>query len=317
MSAPNASSTAARYGLCPSVVSWTRLASRPARSCMKSKAIAASRGPRRHESISFESASSAVHVQQSPQPLSFFSSLVFFSSGWRIPNRGAKRPERARVRSLGLEQPGPNPCCAFHAGSLRETSCRADLLRLVFSWSCEGQVDADNRLRTKRRHSAIHPHTFIETIGDPSMTLKTLATMLAAATIVALLSGASLITRVTAQGRQAPTFQVDPAWPALPNNWVLGTVTSVTAGKDDHVWIVHRPRTVAEAQRAHAAPPVLEYDAAGKFVKAWGGDGQGYDWPGAEHGIFSDYKGNLWFTGSSPSGGDPAGPVDNMVLKFS
>ena len=149
------------------------------------------------------------------------------------------------------------------------------------------------------------------------MTLKTLATMLAAATIVALLSGASLITRVTAQGRQAPTFQVDPAWPALPNNWVLGPVTSVTAGKDDHVWIVHRPRTVAEAQRAHAAPPVLEYDAAGKFVKAWGGDGQGYDWPGAEHGIFSDYKGNLWFTGSSPSGGDPAGPVDNMVLKFS
>ena len=46
-----------------------------------------------------------------------------------------------------------------------------------------------------------------------------------AATIVALLSGASLITRVTAQGRQAPTFQVDPTWPALPNNWVLGTVT--------------------------------------------------------------------------------------------
>ncbi len=152
------------------------------------------------------------------------------------------------------------------------------------------------------------------------MTLKTLATMLAAATIVALLSGASLITRVTAQGRQAPTFQVDPAWPALPNNWVLGTVTSVTAGKDDHVWIVHRPRTVAEAQRAHAAPPVLEYDAAGKFVKAWGGDGQGYDWPGAEHGIFSDYKGNLWFTGSSafkrmwgafgkPPDGDPPAAI--------
>src|SRR6266849_3108315 len=72
-----------------------------------------------------------------------------------------------------------------------------------------------------------------------------------------------------------------------------------------------------EAQRAHAAPPVLEYDAAGRFVKAWGGDGQGYDWPGAEHGIFSDDKGKLWFTGGSSSGGDPAGPVDNIVLMFS
>jgi hypothetical protein len=141
----------------------------------------------------------------------------------------------------------------------------------------------------------------------------------AAAVLVAasagLLFGASR-GRVAAQGRQVPTFQADPTFPALPNNWVLGTVTSVTVGKDDHVWIVHRPRTVPEAKRTQAAPPVLEYDAAGKFVKAWGGDGQGYDWPAAEHGITYDYKGNLWFTGSSPSGGSPDGPVDNMIVKF-
>jgi hypothetical protein len=149
------------------------------------------------------------------------------------------------------------------------------------------------------------------------MTNKRLAIAIFAAVSTVLLFGPSAVTRITAQARQAPTFQVDPAWPALPNNWVLGTVTSVTVGKDDHVWIVHRPRTVAEPQRAKAAPPVLEYDAAGKFVKAWGGDGQGYDWPAAEHGISADYKGNLWFTGSSPSGGDPNGPVDNMILKFS
>lgn len=149
------------------------------------------------------------------------------------------------------------------------------------------------------------------------MTHKKLATALIAAVSTALLLAASELTRVTAQARQAPTFQVDPTWPALPNNWILGTVTSVTTGKDDHVWIVHRPRTVAEPKRAQAAPPVLEYDAAGKFVKAWGGEGQGYDWPAAEHGISADYKGNLWFTGSSPSGGSPDGPVDNMILKFS
>jgi DNA-binding beta-propeller fold protein YncE len=151
---------------------------------------------------------------------------------------------------------------------------------------------------------------------EKKMTHQKLATALVVALGAALLLGPVTFTGVTAQARQAPVFQVDPSWPALPNNWVLGTVTSVAVGKDDHVWIVHRPRTVPEARRAQAAPPVLEYDAAGKFVKAWGGDGQGYDWPGAEHGISADYKGNLWFTGSSPSGGSPDGPLDNMLLKF-
>jgi hypothetical protein len=148
------------------------------------------------------------------------------------------------------------------------------------------------------------------------MTHKNLTAAVIGVAAAALLVGAATTSRIAAQANRVPTFQVDPTWPALPNNWVFGTVTSVTVGKDDHVWIVHRPRTVAEAKRAQAAPPVLEYDANGKFVKAWGGDGQGYDWPAAEHGISYDYKGNLWFTGSSPSGGSPDGPVDNMILKF-
>ena len=149
------------------------------------------------------------------------------------------------------------------------------------------------------------------------MTHKTLASAFVASVCIALVLAPSAFTRVTAQARQAPVFQVDPTWPALPNNWILGTVTSVTVGPDQHVWIVHRPRTVPEAKRAQAAPAVLEYDAAGKFVKAWGGDGKGYDWPSAEHGISADYKGNLWFTGSGPSGGGPGATQDNMILKFS
>jgi len=149
------------------------------------------------------------------------------------------------------------------------------------------------------------------------MTHKRLASAFVASVCIALVLAASAFTRVTAQARQAPVFQVDPTWPALPNNWILGTVTSVTVGPDQHVWIIHRPRTVPEAKRAQAAPPVLEYDAAGKFVKAWGGDGKGYDWPSAEHGISADYKGNLWLTGSGPSGGGPGATQDNMILKFS
>ena len=40
-----------------------------------------------------------------------------------------------------------------------------------------------------------------------------------------------------------------------------------------------------------AAPPVLVFDAAGNFIQAWGGPGNGYQWPEREHGIHIDYQG--------------------------
>ena len=70
--------------------------------------------------------------------------------------------------------------------------------------------------------------------------------------------------------RQAPIFQVDPGWLKLPNNWVMGIVSAVALDKHDNVWVMHRPRTVPEDQKAHAAPSVLEFDANGKFLQAWG-----------------------------------------------
>src|SRR4029453_8307382 len=68
-----------------------------------------------------------------------------------------------------------------------------------------------------------------------------------------------------------PVFQAAPTWPKLPNNWVVGIVSAVTVDSRDHVWILHRPRTVAAELKDRAAPPVLELDADGKFVNAWGG----------------------------------------------
>jgi DNA-binding beta-propeller fold protein YncE len=105
-----------------------------------------------------------------------------------------------------------------------------------------------------------------------------------------------------------PVFEVDPAWPALPNNWVLGVVSSVTVDRRDHVWLLHRPRSVSEQLRSRSAPPVLEFDADGKFVTAWGGAGDGYDWPVNEHGITVDHKDIVWIGGS--------GVTDDMLLKF-
>src|ERR1019366_8348856 len=102
----------------------------------------------------------------------------------------------------------------------------------------------------------------------------------------------------------APKVEVDASWPQpLPNKWAIGQVSGIALGAQDHVWILHRPSTLAKdeifastnppsAECCISAPPVIEFDAAGKVVRAWGGPGQGYDWPLLEHGLFVDYKGN-------------------------
>ncbi|HLG53726.1 MAG TPA: hypothetical protein VI485_00255 [Vicinamibacterales bacterium] len=116
---------------------------------------------------------------------------------------------------------------------------------------------------------------------------------------------------------RAPAFQVDPTWPTIPNNWVLGEVTSIAVDSRDHIWVLHRPRSIPEAQRATAAPPVLEFDTAGKLLGSWGGPAEGYDWPEREHGIHVDAKGFVWISGN---GGWPKptanGSGDDMILKF-
>src|SRR5436190_23993912 len=77
-----------------------------------------------------------------------------------------------------------------------------------------------------------------------------------------------------------PTFQVDPSWPKkLPNNWVFGAVSGLTVDADDHIWVITRPgEKWTPAQRTGPmAPPIMEFDAAGNFIRGWGGPGQGYD----------------------------------------
>ena len=111
--------------------------------------------------------------------------------------------------------------------------------------------------------------------------------------------------------RLVPQFEVDPSWPTLPNDWVLGSVASVDVDSRDHVWIYHRPRSVDEEQRGNAAPAVLEFDSEGNFVQGWGGPGDGYEWPANEHGIEVDDQDYVWLGGNS--GGETS---DDMLLKF-
>ncbi len=119
----------------------------------------------------------------------------------------------------------------------------------------------------------------------------------------------------------APRFEVDPMWPApLPNHWIYGNVIGVGVDTKDNVYIIHRGAGSLEAKEIYAtttppsseccvpAPPVVEFDAAGKFVRAWGGPGQGFEWPDSNHGITPDSKGNLFIGGN--------GPQDGQILKF-
>jgi hypothetical protein len=121
----------------------------------------------------------------------------------------------------------------------------------------------------------------------------------------------------TAPQLHAPTFEAVSGWPTIPNNWLLGEVSSVAVDAKDHIWVLHRPRSVAADRRASAAPPVLEFDAAGRLIASWGGPGTGYEWPEREHGIYVDPSGAVWLGGNNGYGTPPPpGNSDDMLLKF-
>ena len=43
---------------------------------------------------------------------------------------------------------------------------------------------------------------------------------------------------------RAPEFMVDPMWPTIPNDWVLGEVTSVSVDRNDNIWVLHVPQSI-------------------------------------------------------------------------
>jgi hypothetical protein len=114
-----------------------------------------------------------------------------------------------------------------------------------------------------------------------------------------------------------PEFRVDPNWPTLPDDWVLGEVTSISVDRNDDVWVLHVPQSIPEAQRANAAPPVLKFDSDGRLLTSWGGRSSGSEWVGREHGIFVDADDFVWIGGRAgwPRANAP-GESDDMILKL-
>ncbi|HEY6509108.1 MAG TPA: hypothetical protein VIY56_13900 [Vicinamibacterales bacterium] len=126
--------------------------------------------------------------------------------------------------------------------------------------------------------------------------------------LLSCLACVACITPAPPQTSTAPTFRVDPSWPHIPNNWQFGQVASVSVDQADHVWVLQRPGTLSPEERVRAAPPLLEFDAEGTLVQAWGGPGPGYEWPTSEHGVHVDRKGFVWIGGN--------GDTDHQILKF-
>jgi DNA-binding beta-propeller fold protein YncE len=146
-----------------------------------------------------------------------------------------------------------------------------------------------------------------------------------AAGLAAFIAGAAMMQRTATAAEEAlveaPVFEVDPLWPKpLPNEWLLGQTIGLSIDEADNVWIVHRgSSTLNNNERGveltppvsiccRSAPPVVAFNPAGDVIQAWGGPGNGYEWPESMHGIHVDYKGSVWLGGN--------GAKDAQILKF-
>jgi DNA-binding beta-propeller fold protein YncE len=146
-----------------------------------------------------------------------------------------------------------------------------------------------------------------------------------AAGLAAFIAAAAMVQRAATAAEEAlveaPVFEVDPLWPKpLPNEWLLGHTIGVSIDEADNVWIVHRgSSTLNNNERGveltppvsiccRSAPPVVAFSPAGDVIQAWGGPGDGYEWPESMHGIHVDYKGGVWLGGN--------GAKDAQILKF-
>jgi len=157
--------------------------------------------------------------------------------------------------------------------------------------------------------------------------MRTRKRLIARATLLSILTGLFLLIAGAAGHAQSiPKYKVDASWPKqLPNNWILGQIGGMAVDKDDHIWVLHRPRSLTPDEAGAAqtppiadcclpAPAVLEFDGDGNLLKSWGGPGHVPNWPATEHGIYVDKTGNVWLSGSGAQTKDS--PEDREVFKF-
>lgn len=122
--------------------------------------------------------------------------------------------------------------------------------------------------------------------------------------------GVLLALSPAALAQTAPQYKLDGNWPkTLPLNWTIQAVTGMFADKNDHIWVLNRPRDLDRTENfAMLNPPtaecciqppaVMEFDMEGNLLKSWGVPNSVPGWPGSEHTIFTDKAGNVWIAGA-------------------
>src|SRR5712692_9863969 len=131
--------------------------------------------------------------------------------------------------------------------------------------------------------------------------------LLVVAVVVTFFAGLlTTVSNADAQtGKQLPNLQVDPLWPQFPEAWIMGASAGIATDQFDNVWIIHRPASVTDKKACcKPAPAVMEFDPSGKLLQSWNGPGEGYQWAleNDEHGIYVDYKNNVWIAGRGANG---------------
>ena len=175
---------------------------------------------------------------------------------------------------------------------------------------------------------AAHPGQINEAVG----VFKVLSMLVAgvAALLMTLSAGSVLAAAAPPAAEQVPQYELDTSWPRLPlpNKWALGLVNGIYVDAKNHLWLFHSPELLPKYITGAAnsppsgkccvpAPPIIEFDAQGNVLRAWGGPGPGYDWPNSGHGMYVDYKGNVWIGGSQTRKGADGSEPDGMIIKFS
>ena len=99
---------------------------------------------------------------------------------------------------------------------------------------------------------------------------RTIRAVLVAAAAVGVAVG--IVGRVPAQAQSPPRYEVDAAWPMpLPNRWVLGPAGAVCVDAQDHVLVLNRQEVLdVDLDAGTKAPPIIEFDQAGRVVHSWG-----------------------------------------------
>src|SRR5260370_23072167 len=130
--------------------------------------------------------------------------------------------------------------------------------------------------------------------------IKALAMAIGLCSVIAMTGGPG------AWAQSAPQYKLDGNWTKmLPINWTIQAVTGMFADKNDHIWVLNRPRDLDRTENfAMLNPPtaeccvpppaVLEFDMEGNLLKSWGVPKSVPVWPGSDHTIFTDNAANVF-----------------------